>query len=164
MQNHLPVNAASEMLERTRRTVKRALRNTSPDRFERGQPRWRLPVIIDALASRGAPMTQPRHVQNGSDLDAKCVVLFAQFDAAFEKLKALPTLPSRRAAAVGLYAAIEKAVIAMKARDAADGLHEDHVSLRSDRVFYLLMIGFEGPCAWSKDQVWENLIPDEGDD
>jgi hypothetical protein len=163
MQNHLSVNAAAEMLERTRRTVKRALRNTPPDSYEHGQPRWRLPKIIQALESSGAPMTQPRYAVTGNDLVDQCDAAFAQFDAAFEKLKALPTLATRRAAAIKLFPMAEMAIAAMQARDAADGLHPDHVALRGDRVFHLLMIRFEGPCGWSRNQVWEQLIPDEED-
>lgn len=163
MQNHLSVNAASEMLERTRRTVKRALRHVPPDSHERGQPRWRLPAIIEALESSGAPMTQPRCFGNVDHSADRCDALFAQFDAAFDKLKALPTLAARRAAAIKLYPMIEEAISAMRARDTADGLNADHVSLRGDRVFQLLMIGFESPCNWSRDEVWENLMPDDED-
>ena len=43
MQNHLSINFAAEMLERTRRTIKRALRHVPPDSHERGQPRF--PVV-----------------------------------------------------------------------------------------------------------------------
>jgi hypothetical protein len=61
MRNHLSVNAAAEMLERTRRTIKRAMRDIPPDSLERGHPRWKLPRIIEALETSGAPMTRPRH-------------------------------------------------------------------------------------------------------
>lgn len=164
MQNHLSVNAASEMLERTRRTVKRALRHVPPDSHERGQPRWRLPKIIEALQSSGAPMTQPRHGGNVSDLNEQCNALFTQFDTAFDSLKALPTLPARREAAIKLYPAIERMMSAMRARDRADGLNEDYVSLRADRVFNLMLIGLEGPCEWTRAEVWAHLVPDDEDD
>lgn len=164
MQNHFSVNRASEALERTRRTVKRALRNTPADSFEGGHPRWRLPVIIQALESSGAPMTQPRHGGNVGDLTEQCDALFTQFDTAFDRLKALPTLPARREAAIKLYPAIEQMMSAMRARDRADGLNEDYVSLRADRVFNLMLIGLEGPCEWTRGEVWTKLIPaDDGD-
>jgi hypothetical protein len=49
------VNSASEVLERDRRTVARALRGVPPDHKDaQGHERWRLSVIIDALsANRG---------------------------------------------------------------------------------------------------------------
>lgn len=164
MQNHLSVNAASELLERTRRTIKRALRHVAPDSHERGQPRWRLPKIIRALETSGAPMTQPRHVGSAGQLADRCDALFAEFDAAFGKLKALPTLPARREAAIKLYPAIDEIMRAMRERDAADGLHEDFVYLRADRVFNLILLGFGGPCQWTRDEVWRYLIPTDEDE
>lgn len=38
---------------------------------------------------------------------------------------------------------IAKTINLMKACDTADGLHPDHVVLRGNRVFMLLMAGFE---------------------
>jgi hypothetical protein len=67
MQNHLSVNAASEMLERTRRTVKRALRNVPPDSHERGQPRWRLANIVKALEKSATPKTATHAYQCDSE-------------------------------------------------------------------------------------------------
>lgn len=164
MQNHLSVNAASELLERTRRTIKRALRHVAPDSHERGQPRWRLPIIIEALETSGAPMTQPRHVDSVGQLAQQCDALFTQCDTGFGKLKALPTLPARREAAIKLYPAIDQMIRAMRARDMADGLHEDFVYLRADRVFNLMLLGFEGPCEWTRDEVWTHLIPADEDE
>jgi hypothetical protein len=117
-----------------------------------------------ALESSGAPMTQPRHVGNGDDLTDQCDAAFKEFDRRFDEMKALPTLPARRAAAIKLYPLIEETIRKMKARDAADDLHPDHVDLRGDRIFFLVMIGFETPCSWTRTEVWEHLIPDEEDD
>ena len=87
MQNHhLSANAAAELLERAPRTVKRALRNVPPDSLtQNGLPRWKLPTVIEALQSSGAPMIRPRHaLGNGEDneLARECVAAFAKFDAA----------------------------------------------------------------------------------
>lgn len=164
MQNHLSVNAASELLERTRRTIKRALRHVPPDSLERGgQPRWRLPKIIQALETSGAPMTL-RHGGETDHLAEKCVALFAQFDTEFEKLKALPTLRARREAAIKLYPMIDEIIRAMRARDTADGLNADFVYLRADRVFNLMLLGFERPCEWTRNEVWTHLIPADEDE
>src|ERR1700733_5054559 len=51
----MSISGASEILERTRRTIKRALRDTEPNSYVRGQPRWKLAVIVDALARNTAP-------------------------------------------------------------------------------------------------------------
>ena len=103
-----------------------------PDCSERGQPRWRLPKIIKALETSGAPLTQPRFVENGGGLDTRCGDLFSQFDAGFDKLKSMPTLSARRAAAIKLHPMIKEAISAMRVRDTAAGLNADHVSLRGD--------------------------------
>jgi hypothetical protein len=80
------------VLERTRRTIKRALRHVPPDAYERGQPRWKLPRIIQALESSGAPMT--RHGRNGPDevqalIDELQDMLFL-FDDRCDHLQKLP--------------------------------------------------------------------------
>jgi hypothetical protein len=43
------VNALTELLERDRATITRALRHTPPDGKERGQGRWKLTTALDAL-------------------------------------------------------------------------------------------------------------------
>src|SRR4051794_10278475 len=50
MNNLFSVNRAADLLERDRATLVRAMRHVPPDGYERGQPRWRMPTIIDALA------------------------------------------------------------------------------------------------------------------
>jgi hypothetical protein len=50
MKNLFSINGAADLLERDRATLVRALRHVPPEGYERGQPRWRMPTIIDALA------------------------------------------------------------------------------------------------------------------
>jgi hypothetical protein len=52
MKNLFSINRAADVLERDRATLVRALRHVPPDGYERKQPRWRLPTIIDALATK----------------------------------------------------------------------------------------------------------------
>jgi hypothetical protein len=160
MQNHLSVNAASEMLERARRTIKRALRNTPPDSHERGQPRWRLPVIIQALQSSGAPMTEPRPASGGDDdrLERECGAAFAKFDAAVATMAKLPTLKHRRARAIELGDMAADCIAKMRARDESTDLHPQHIDLRSQEVYRLMLWGFLAPCQWSKDEVWKHVV------
>ena len=52
MKTTFTINSASELLERDRRTVAKALRGIPADhRDAQGHERWRLPVIIDALSA-----------------------------------------------------------------------------------------------------------------
>lgn len=175
MQNHLSVNAASEMLERTRRTVKRALRHVPPDSHERGQPRWRLPKIIEALQSSGGPMTSPRGssgVGTGNaldDLDAdlandrRRLRLFDGFNRAYARMEAERSLAKRRALAISFAPTmIDACIRAYRTHCIADGGFID-VSSRADCMFSHLMDGFGKSCQWSHDQVWEHLIIWEDD-
>jgi hypothetical protein len=160
MQSHLSVNAASELLERARRTVSRALRGVPPDSHERGQPRWRLPTIIKALQSSGAPMIQPRPASGGDDdrLERECVAAFAKFDAAVAVMAKLSTLAQRRACAIELGELANDCIVKMRARDEATDLHPQHVNLRGQEVLRLMMWGLCGPCQWTKEEVWKHIV------
>jgi hypothetical protein len=52
MKNLFSINRAADLLEKDRATLVRALRRVPADGYERGQPRWRMPTIIDAFAVR----------------------------------------------------------------------------------------------------------------
>lgn len=155
MQEHFSINRAASLLERTQRTVKRALRDTPPDSHERGQPRWRLARIVSALERNAA---RPANHGGGSgDQLAECDAAFKEFDRRFDKMKAEPSLAKRRKLARSMAPLIARTIRLMRARDTACGLHPDHADLRGDKMFLLVMLGFEEPCAWTKSEVWENL-------
>src|SRR5438105_3322496 len=54
MKNLFSVNKAADLLERDRATLVRALRHVKGDSHERGQPRYRMRTITDALAAQEA--------------------------------------------------------------------------------------------------------------
>jgi hypothetical protein len=56
------INSAAEVLERDRRTVTKALRHTPPDAKQKGQPRWRLRTILDALDELPGSSKAPKRV------------------------------------------------------------------------------------------------------
>ncbi len=156
------VNAASEALERDRRTILKALRHVAPDSFEGGgkkHPRWKLPTIIAALATLEAPKaTKATSQSDGDAYDAQWRAANEAFDREFEKLKKLPTLAQRRARAIELGDLIDSGIAALQARDAADGLNAEHAELRAQRLYYLSVIGCCTPCQWSRDEVWSNIV------
>jgi hypothetical protein len=166
MQNHFSINGASEILERQRRTIKKALRHTPADSFERGQPRWRLPTIIAALQGSGNPLIPPHQVSgDGADgkLEEACRAGFAKFDAAVAALEKLPTLAQRRARAVELGPMAAASIATMRVRDEAAGLHEQHIDLKCQEVLRLSLWALLGPTQWTKDEVWEHIISRNGD-
>jgi hypothetical protein len=158
MQNAFSINRAAELVERDRRTLKRVLRDVRPDANENGRPRWRLRTVIDALAVHEH---QNMAGQNGgyasSEIADQCDAAFAEFDRRFDEMKAGRSLKARRTLAIVLAPFIAETIRLMRQRDTADGLHTDHVALRADRIFMLLMIRFCDPCRWSKEQAWKHL-------
>jgi hypothetical protein len=52
MNSLFSINRAADLLERDRATVTRALRHVPPDGYENGQPRWRMPTIVNAVATK----------------------------------------------------------------------------------------------------------------
>jgi hypothetical protein len=163
---HYSINAAAEILERQRRTLRRALAHVEPDSHERGQPRWRLPVIIQALQGTGAPLVQPRPASGDGDdrLEQECRATFAKFDKAVIELGRLPELEERRARAAELGGLAAAGVAAMRRRDEAAGLHEQHILLRGQEVFRLSLWGLLAPCQWSKDELWACVVSRTADE
>jgi hypothetical protein len=50
VKNLFSINRAADLLEKDRATLVRALRHVPPDGYQGGQPRWRMPTIMHALA------------------------------------------------------------------------------------------------------------------
>jgi hypothetical protein len=174
MRNHLSVNAAAEMLERTRRTIKRAMRDIPPDSLERGHPRWKLPRIIEALETSGAPMTRPRHnsgVGNAfadltADLenDRQTLPMFDAFNQAFEEMEAERGLEKRRMMVIASAPKmIDACIAAYRVRCVASGEFIDGDS-RADVMFSYLMDRFQELCRWTHDETFEYLLVSEEDD
>jgi hypothetical protein len=72
-------------------------------------------------------------------------------------MKALPTLAKRRAAALKLMPLLNDMIEALRARGRDAGEDSDVTGMRGDRAYQLALAGFQGPCSWTDDQVWENL-------
>jgi hypothetical protein len=125
------INAASELLERDRRTVGKALRHVPPDKKEKGQPRWRLPTILSALdqlpGSSGAP--RRHNADHGTASDAefidKTFTVFETFTRASDAIVALEEMPfaKRKAESRHVFAKMEAYRLACEAAH-PDGLPE----------------------------------------
>jgi hypothetical protein len=167
---HFSVNAASETFERTRRTIKRALRGVEPDSYERSQPRWALSTIEAALARNTAPKEDQRYRVNGTgfptldaalEYDRETLVFFCEFNKGLAQLRATESLAKRRKMVGPL----------TKIGEAASGQYSEHcdkvgaysrggAACMDDYLFQLLA----DACEWSTDKVWAEywkLTPDE---
>jgi hypothetical protein len=104
------INAAAEVLERDRRTITKALRHMEPDSKQKGQPRWRLRTILDALDELPGSSNAPRRRNDCNDEDLKdyrgswrdprILASIAAFEEASAKMDAIGDLEERRAFAV----------------------------------------------------------------
>jgi hypothetical protein len=150
------INAAAEVLERDRRTITKALRHTPPDGTENSQSRWRLKTILDALAAL-QPAPAPLATANSDGIDPVLAKSFATFDAAYDRMVALPTLEKRRAAARALAPQIASMDRMLRAHGRAVGAGDELADLRGDKLFALSMRGFERPCSWNSSECWQFL-------
>jgi hypothetical protein len=102
MKNLFSINRAADLLERDRATLVRALRHVKPDSHQRGQPRYSMRTITDALAAQearnngsygaGAGTNRSRLGEIADELERA----HAELDAKRELIKAQPTLDAKQ--------------------------------------------------------------------
>jgi hypothetical protein len=167
MQYHMSISAASEALERTRRTIKRALRDVEPSSYERGQPRWKLAVIVEALRANTAPKSPKHHngggrwggsasVEEDLENDRLTLALFNEFNDGFAKLRRVKDLEKRR-----------KMVVAMaKVADACVRLYIEHCEEdggfsdpggRADCQYQQMIDLLGEACEWTHNEIWQKI-------
>lgn len=101
MTNLFSVNKAADLLERDRQTLVRALRHVAPDGSERGQPRYRLKTITEALAAHerrmhgGGPERAPLRSRLGEIAD-ELEELHRLLDAKRAVIRSLLTLDEKQ--------------------------------------------------------------------
>jgi hypothetical protein len=144
------VSAAADALSRSRRTVTRALRGIKPDVVQSGLAKWTMKTIISAIdKNTQAPINNPRTMSNDvATLDAEFKSAFALFNVALEAMIAGKALAARRALAPAVGPLLDEARALMRERDTADGLHEEHVSLRGDQIYSFVLHTMENVCDW----------------
>jgi hypothetical protein len=147
------INSASEILERDRRTLVKALRRVPPDGKERGADRWRLRSIIDALAKKQpAPEAAPP-----GQIDPELAELYMRFDESEAAMKKLKTLDARRKASRTM-APLLAQIDAQARRSGLDnGGDPELVELRCDRLFQIYLRGFERCNGWNHEEAWQAM-------
>jgi hypothetical protein len=147
------INSASEILERDRRTLVKALRRVPPDGKERGADRWQLRSIIDALAKmQPAPAAAPT-----GQIDPELAELYLRFDASEATMKKLKTVDARRKASRAM-APLLAQIDAQARRSGLDhGVDPELVELRADRLFQIYLRGFESCNGWNHDEAWQAM-------
>jgi hypothetical protein len=167
------VNAASLLLERDRRTITKALRNTPPDKKERGQRRWRLRTILDALDELPGSHNANTHYNANNDSivihhnwldpanwrDKRIVASITDFNEAFAEMQAIEDMTKRRAFAIAKLAPLiafhDRNFRAWETDNPAPGrfaTDTDSVSARVCLLWSQQMEAVQGACEWDSDE------------
>ena len=102
MKNIFSINKAADLLERDRATLVRALRHVKADGTERGQPRYTMRTIIDALAAQearnnGFSHGEPDRLRSRlGEIADELEQTHKELDAKRELIKAQPTLDAKQ--------------------------------------------------------------------
>jgi hypothetical protein len=102
MKNLFSINKAADLLERDRATLVRALRHAKPDGHQRGQPRYTMRTITDALAAHEARNNGSSHVGPDrlrfrlGEIADELEQTHKELDARRELIKAQPTLDAKQ--------------------------------------------------------------------
>jgi hypothetical protein len=128
-ENLFSVSGAADALNRSRRTVAKALAGVKPDAVRSGLALWRMSRIIEAVNTRTeAPLFTRSRNGNAvlTGLAAEAALAFEKFDLAYDEMVELPTLEARRTAASALAALAKEALSLMRDRDESGGsLHRN---------------------------------------
>jgi hypothetical protein len=150
------VNAASLLLERDRRTVTKALLGVKPDATVKGQARWSMRTIVDALAAQERPAASS-DAGTGNSIAPGLAADYAAFDLKFAAMEAAPTLEKRRALAVKLGPLVIGIDRQLRATGRANGVGDELADYRAQHIFRLTVIGFRQPCVWSYEKACTEL-------
>lgn len=173
-ENLFSISGAADALNRARRTIERALQGVPAAEVRSGLKLWAMSTIVRCLDERAqAPITKP-FITNGRNgepqvlvgVAAQCAIAFERYDKAQDKLQAIKTIEARRTfVRAELGPICREAIELMRQRDTANGLHEEHVQLRGEQIYRLMVRDVEGPCDWTDEQAWGVLDPPRpGDD
>jgi hypothetical protein len=147
------ISGAADALQRSRRTISKAMKDVTPDAVRSGLSLWKIGKIIEMVNARTeAPILPIRTEQTQLARDAS--EAFAAFDDAWETLTKLKTLAARRAAARKMVSLLNAVTGTMEQRDLADDLHPEHASLRAQNVWRLCLRGFQHHCNWTGAEAW----------
>jgi hypothetical protein len=161
-ENLFSISGASEALNRSRRTITRAMANIPADKIESGLKLWTMAKIVAAVnANTQAPILTT--ARNGSEvltgLAAETHIAFEAYHAAEDRLTKLPTVEERRAAAPEVAALARAGLDLMRQRDTDSNLHPEHVNLRNDTLRLLVVRGLESLCEWTHVEAWACVDP-----
>jgi hypothetical protein len=157
------LNSLSESFECDRGTLVKALRDVPPD-FEKSKtrPEWKISTAARALEAHRRSTGRADRYRTGRSrrehtdgtIDPRLQRHYEAFDQADASMRRLKTVEARRQAAIGMGPRIAKMDALQRQLSLDAGTDEELTELRSDKLFFLYLRGFEEPCAWSMSEVW----------
>ncbi len=110
MKNLFSINRAADLLERDRATLVRALRRVPADGYEGGQPRWRMPTIVDALAMKSQARCEAGKYRDRYNISRSKALdgMRVMFEKQVALISAEKSLDKRREMAVALAPLLEE--------------------------------------------------------
>jgi hypothetical protein len=153
MKNLFSVNKAADLLERDRQTLVRALRHVRPDGTERGQPRYTMRTITDALAAHEAG-------NNGADAMVNQALQrkFAELEARYDGVQNAPTLAERRKRARAFFPFLAEVESAMYADAKRHGEDPRMSHLRVAEHTRLNLFTLRQALDWSWDEIFAEFL------
>jgi hypothetical protein len=163
--NLFSISGASEALNRSRRTISRALAGVKPDAKRHGLSLWKMGTIVENVNRKTQAPILSTASQNG-DLQR----MFSQLDEADHEMRGIESLEGRRAyARETLLPLLREVDQAMRADGRANGEPEMLTDLRCDqhlRVFLLAGLGPDASnsCNWSASEAWNAYNAGDGEE
>jgi hypothetical protein len=167
-ENLFSISGAATALNRSNRTVTRALQGVRADEIRSGLKLWAMSTIIRCINERTrAPLV------NAASTNAELRELFEQIDDADAEMRAIESLAGRRAyARKTLLPLLHEVDRAMRADGKACGEDERLTSLRCDQHLRVFLVSGLGPdatnaCDWSPSECWSAYnsgYDDKGDE
>jgi hypothetical protein len=146
------VNALTELLERDRATIVRALRKVPPDATERKQPRWKMTTAIAAVdALPGSHNSPPRRRGNDSSgsADPRITALTDSCSDAILALQEMPLHQRREVAKTKLGPMIKSTYYRLQ--DLIDECH-------AESIWHLYLNLTMTLCFWTHEEGWDFLV------
>jgi len=143
---------AARALERDRQTIERVTRDLVPDAHQKGQPRWRLARIVEALNAKAARAKPDPDISH--DLQAKFDELEAQHDA----IQNAPTLEDRRSLARSFFRFLAEVESAMRADGKRGGEDPRLTGLRCAEHTRLYVATLRHALGWNFDEAWREFM------
>jgi hypothetical protein len=155
VRNLFSINKAADLLERDRATLVRALRHVKPDGRERGQDRYTMRTITDALTAQ-----EVRNKGSVSDIGVsrELEIKFSALDEQYRNVQNGPTLEDRRKLARAFFSVVADVEAAMRADAQRSGEDPRMAGLRIAEHTRLNVLTLRGALSWNSDEAWAEFL------